>query len=106
MATVLVASMLSFSAHQRQLAVADKRIAAVSFTDDLLSELMAGGRRLPQSMRGVVPAQTNWYWQTSVVGTTAPMSVTMMVLRLSVVEVKPDGSSNVLTSVDIVEPIE
>ena len=82
MATVLVGSLLSFSAHQRQLAVADKRIAAVSFADDLLSQLTAGGRQLPQSMRGAIPARPNWYWQTSVVAATAPMGVPMAVVRL------------------------
>ena len=106
MSTVLVASMLSYSAHQKQLAVADKRIAAVSFADDVLGQLTGGAKKLPRSMRGAIPAQPNWYWQTSVVGTTSPMEVPMAVIRLQVVEVKPDGSSLVLTSVDIVEPIE
>ena len=86
--------------------MADKRIVAVSFADDLLSQLTGGGRQLPQSMRGGVPARPNWYWQTSVVGVTAPMNMPMKVLRLRIIEVKPDGSSNVLTSVDVVEPIE
>ena len=105
MATVLVASLLSFSAHRRQLAVADKRIAAVSYADDLLAQLTAGEKRLPTSMRGRIPAQSNWYWQTSLVGTTAPMEVPLKVIRLQIIERKADGSTQILTSVEVVEPI-
>tara|TARA_R110002049_G_scaffold4601_5_gene32723 strand:+ start:1012325 stop:1012750 length:426 start_codon:yes stop_codon:yes gene_type:complete len=106
MATVLIGSMLSYSAHQRQLVASDKRIAAVSFADDLLSQLTAGQRRMPTSIRGVVAAQPNWYWQTAIIGRTAPMNVPMDVVRLSVFEVRPDGTVQVLTSVDVVEPID
>ena len=106
MATVLVGALLSFSSHQRQLAFADKRIAAVSYADEILARLTAGQRQLPRSMRGTVAEQPNWYWETSVVGTTAPMNVPVYVVRFRVVEVRPDGSTQMLTSVDVVEPID
>ena len=61
MATVLVGALLSYSSHQRQLAFADKRIAAVSYADEILARLSSGQRQLPKSMRGAIVEQPNWY---------------------------------------------
>jgi len=106
MASVLVGSLLSFSAHQRQLAAADKRVAAIAVADDLLSQLTGDSRRLPYPLREVIPGYPNWFWQTSVVGTTSPLGIPMRVIRLSVIEFRPqDGVLQTLASVDLVEPV-
>jgi hypothetical protein len=101
LATVLAGSLLSLAAHRRQLALADKRIAAVDFAEQLL----AAKTPIPRPTSGAVPGQPNWYWQTAVIGSTRPMGRPMFVVRLSIIERKPDGTQRVLTSVDLVEPI-
>ncbi len=103
MASVLVASLLSFSAHRRQLRTADARIAAVAVADELLEFLSSGPDGLPTSGRGRIPGRANWIWQTNVVGMTTPMLVPMQVVRFRIIEFRGDGSPQTLVSVHVME---
>ena len=103
MAGVLVASLLGFSAHRRQLRHADNRIAAVSIADELLTTLSGQVDGFPTNSRGRIAGKSDWYWTTQLVATTAPMEVPMNVIRLSVVTVESSGKHRLLTSVDVVE---
>ncbi len=102
MATVLVGSLLSFSAHRRQLRRADAKIAAVAVADDLLSRFMGSREGIPLLANGSIDSHPTWYWQTQPVGTTAPAGVPLQVIRLQVIEITASGEHRVHTSVDVV----
>jgi prepilin-type N-terminal cleavage/methylation domain-containing protein len=106
MASVLVGSLLSFSAHQKQRRLADAKIAAVAIADDLLNQFSGIREGIPVPSRGAVAARTNWFWRTSVVGMTAPAQVPLRVIRLEIVEVTVAGLLQPLATVDVVEPIQ
>jgi type II secretory pathway pseudopilin PulG len=106
MATVLVASLLSFSAHHRQRRLAESKLAAVAVADELLGELSASREGIPRAGRGMIPGQPTWFWQTRIVAVAAPAQVPLQVIRLEVVEVTAEGSLLPLATVEVVEPIE
>ena len=105
MATVLVGSLLAFSAHRKQLRVAEQKLKAVSIADDLLYRFSGQREGVPKAARGPVPGHPNWLWQTEIVGVAGPLQVPVQVVRLRVIEILPDGSALNLVSVDVVEPI-
>ncbi len=104
MATVLVGSLLSFSAHQKQLRDADARIAAVAVADDLLHHFCSSREGIPSAGRGRISGRPDWFWQTRIVGVTAPSDIPLQVIRLELIEVTVDGSRRVLSTVEVVEP--
>ena len=106
MATVLVASLLSFSAHRQQLRLADGRIAAAAVADEMLETLNSQPDGIPANGRGRVAGKANWFWQTKVVGVTAPLEVPMQVIRFSIIELSGDGRATSLVSVDLLEVLE
>jgi hypothetical protein len=103
MASVLVGSLISFSAHQRQLSSAESKLAAVSIADDLLSRLSGSREGVPRAGRGTIAGRAGWFWQTRIVGAAAPAGIPLQVIRLEVIEVRADRTVRVLTHVDIVE---
>lgn len=105
MATVLVSSLLSFAAHQKQRRFADAKIAAVTVADDLLHVMSASPEGIPARGRGLIPGQRNWFWQTSVVGAMAPAQVPMRVIRFEIIEQSSQGSLRALVTVDLVQPL-
>ena len=106
MASVLVGSLLSFSAHHQQRRIADAKIAAVTVADQLLDELSGTREGVPAVGRGMIAGRPNWFWRTNVIGTAAPAEIPMRVIRLEVVEVINKGRMLPLATVDLVEPIE
>lgn len=106
MASVLVGTLLSFSAHQKQRRLADAKLAAVRVADDLLNELTASREGIPPAARGLVDGRPSWFWQTSVVGMAAPANLPLRVIRLEVIEVTDRGSWQPLATVEVVEKSE
>ena len=106
MASVLVGSLLSFSAHHQQRRMADAKIAAVAVADQLLNELSGTREGVPAIGRGTIAGRPNWFWRTNVIGFTAPASVPMRVIRLEVVEVNNERRMRTLATVEVVEAIE
>jgi type II secretory pathway pseudopilin PulG len=105
MASVLVGSLLAFSAHQKQRRNADAKIAAVAIADELLNQFTSSSEGIPVGGRGPIVGQRNWFWRTSVVGAAAPARVPLRVIRLEVVEVNERGALRPLATVDVVEPL-
>lgn len=103
MASVLVASLLSFSAHRKQIRAADARIAAVTVADDLLQQFSVRPEGLPRFGRGPIPGYPNWIWQSVVVGNAAPVQVPMHVIRFSIMEVGRDSELEELVWVNVME---
>ncbi len=106
MATVLVGSLLSFSAHRKQRRVAEAKIVAVELADEWLNRWMISPDGIPPSDRGWVAGRPNWYWQTSVVGTAAPAGIALRVIRFEIVEVTDDRLQRPLATVEVVGPAE
>ena len=104
MASLLVGSMLSFSAHRKQLRNADATLAAVAISDELLVEFSASRDGIPRASSGPLSGRPNWFWQTRIVGLTAPANIPLQVIRLEVIEITSDGTRRVLSAVDVVEP--
>lgn len=103
MASVLVGSLISFTAHHRQLRAAESKLTAVSIADELLSRLSGSRQGVPRAGRGAIAGRPGWYWQTRIVGVAAPAGIPLQVIRLEVIESRTDGTARLLTHVDIVE---
>ncbi|MGB7325358.1 MAG: prepilin-type N-terminal cleavage/methylation domain-containing protein [Rubripirellula sp.] len=103
MASVLVSSLLAFAAHQRARRLAEAKLAAVGVADELLFQLSGGRGGIPPTSRGVVPGRNDWWWQTELVGLTAPAGIPMSVVRFRIVEATASGKQQTLVSVDIVK---
>ena len=106
MASVLVGSLLAFSAHQKQRRHAEAKLAAVSLADQMLHQFTASRDGIPALGRGPIPGKPTWFWRTSVVGTRAPAEVLLKVIRLEIIELTDEGSQRPLVTVDVVEPID
>ena len=106
MASVLVGSLLSFSAHHQQRRIADAKLVAVAIADQLLNEMSATREGIPSVGRAWIAARPNLFCRTNVIGTAAPAQIPMQVIRLQVVEVNYGGRMLPLATVDVVEPIE
>lgn len=106
MASVLVGSLLAFSAHHRQQATAEGKLAAVAIADQLLNEWTGTREGVPASGQGAIFGRPNWYWSTSVVAAVMPAKVPMRVIRLEIIEWRVDASPRALASVEVVEALE
>ncbi len=91
MATVVVSSLLAFSAHRKQRRAAEAKLAAVTVADDLLHRLSAGRDGIPIAGRGVIPGHPYWFWQTTPVGTIRRAEVPLRVIEFRIVEVSDEG---------------
>ena len=106
MATVLVSSLLSFTAHRKQRRFADSKLAAVAYADDLLNLMSASPDGIPHVSRGPVQGKPDWFWQTNVAGMIAPAQTPLRVIRFEIIETTAQGSLRPLVSIDLVEPLE
>lgn len=86
MGSLLVSSLLAFSAHRRQLRVADKQLQATMVAESLVRELSARPGGLPSSARGLVPGHPDWMWQTSIAGQARLATVPMRVLEFEILD--------------------
>lgn len=104
MATILVGSLLSFAAHQKQRRLADAKLTAVAVADDILNRMHAAPNGIPQNDRGMIVGKPNWFWQTSVVGSVSAAQVPMRVVRFQIIE-QPNGQPlRALVTIDLVQP--
>ena len=103
MVSVLASALLAFSAHRKQLRLANQRMSAIVAADDLLVVLSGQEGGFPISGRGPIPGHPTWTWQTNVVGVTAPAGVELNVIRLTIDEVTPRGQRNNLVSLEVLE---
>lgn len=106
MASVLVGSLLSFSAHHQQRAIADAKIAAVAVADQLLDEMSGSREGIPAVGRGIIAGRPNWFWRTNVIGMATPTFIPVRVIRFEVVEVSNNRRMLTLATVDLVESIQ
>lgn len=107
MATVLVSSLLAFSAHQKQRRFADNKIAAVAIADDLLNWMSGSPEGIPTVGRGLITGRPNWFWRTSVVGGSVPANIPVRVIRFEIMEQPAQRSPlRALVTIDLVEPRE
>ena len=102
MGSVLVASLLAFSRHRKQLSMAEKRLEATRVADRLVHELSAQQGGLPIGSRGTVAGKGDWVWQTSLIGSTSLATVEMQVVRFEIVEL--GAAPTPLVTVDLVKP--
>jgi type II secretory pathway pseudopilin PulG len=108
MATVLVGSLLSFAAHQRQRRFADTKLSAIATADELLDRLSGSPQGIPQQSQGLVPNRPNWLWRTYTVGALSPAQIPLRVIRFEILEVtgQPIASSTrPLVTIDVVKPL-
>ncbi|MEM9587060.1 MAG: type II secretion system protein [Planctomycetota bacterium] len=103
MATLLVSSLLAFTAHRRQLAAAMRKQQAIELADDLLSRLESSREGIQPLKSGAVAGHPNWFWQTRLIGVTAPMRFECQVIRFEIIDRTPRGDARVLTSVDLLK---
>ena len=106
MASVLVGSLLSFSAHHQQRRTAEAKIAAVDVADQILNEMSESRAGIPLTGRGLITGKPNWFWRTSIAGVANPAQTPLRVIRFQVIEVNRNGRMQPLMSVDVVEAIE
>ena len=92
MASVVVASLLAFSTHQKQRRLADAKIAAVTVADGLINELSSRFDGIPQSGRGVIPGHPNWFWQTRIIGTAIRAQVPLQIIEFQLLEASASGT--------------
>ena len=101
MGGVVVSTLLAFSKHRAQLALASQRIEATEIADALVLQL--DGRRggIPDAAVGTVPGKPNWFWQTRPIGDAVLASVPLRVIRLEIR--RRDAGDVVLVDVDLVK---
>lgn len=104
MGSVMVASLLAFSRHRKQLRLADKRIEAVMIADGLVNELSSQRGGLPVSSRGVVTGRPGWFWQTSPAGVSNLAQIPIQIIRFEILE--RGESITRLVSVDLAKATE
>lgn len=104
MGSVLVASLLAFSQHRKQLSMAEKRIQATIIADQLVSKLSSQRDGIPIGAQGIVAGKTNWVWQTSRVGTATLATVPLQVLRFQILEMGRTPTQ--LVTVDLVQSVK
>ena len=104
MGSLLAGSLLAFSKHRQQLAMAAKRIEATMVADQLIAELGAQQGGLPAVARGSVAGKADWIWEISPVGTTTLATVRLRVVRFQILELRPTPKR--LIAVDMVQPTE
>jgi type II secretory pathway pseudopilin PulG len=108
MATVMVGSLLSFAAHQRQRRFADAKLSALATADDMLDRLSGSPKGIPSQAQGIVPNRPNWLWRTQTVGAITVAQIPLRVIRFEILEVtgQPSASSpRPLVTIDVVKPL-
>ena len=105
MATVLASTLLAYTAHQRQRAMADAKLEAVVIADELLEVFSNSREGIPAAGRGAIMGKPGWFWQSGIAGTASPAELPVRIIRFQVGRISIDGTAESLISVDLVEPI-
>ena len=110
MGSLLVASLLAFSKHRRQLRLADKKLEAVRVADESIDRLSGQPGGIPVPTRGRIAGHPDWIWQTSVVGIAQLATVPLEVTRFQIVEFNSSNAGNqdttLLVSIELVQRVE
>ena len=106
MATVIVSSLLAFSKHQKQIRLAQAKIAAVQIADDLLNRMSASRTGIPAAASGSIPDHPNWSWRTRVTTETLRSPVPMQIINLQIIEGKTGSKPTLLSSTSVVKAFE
>jgi type II secretion system protein I len=106
MATVVVASLLAFSAHQKQIRKARSKMAAIQITDNLLNRMSANRTGIPPSATGIIAEHPNWFWRTSVTAETSQSQIPLRIIQLQIFERQTGSELNLLASTSVVKVIE
>lgn len=102
MGAVVTSALLAFSSHRRQLSIARQRLEAVGVAEELLPQLMTRRQGLKAGQEGPIAGRPDWFWQTSLVGTTVVATLPMHVIRFEI-RSKTDPKT-VLTRIEWVRP--
>ncbi len=105
MASVVVASLLAFSGHRKQIRQANAKLAAVEIADELITRLSATRDGIPASGRGQIAGHPNWYWQTRVTDEVIRAQIPLRIIKLRIIEREPNSKLNLLVSTSLVEVI-
>ncbi|QDT58000.1 hypothetical protein SV7mr_04890 [Stieleria bergensis] len=103
MGSVLVASLLAFSKHQRQVALAEKRLQAVQVADQMVQRLATSPTGIPTPASGSVVGHVGWIWRTEIVGRVAVADQSLLVVQYSILDVANGQSAVPLVSVQVVK---
>ncbi|MGB0759794.1 MAG: type II secretion system protein [Rubripirellula sp.] len=106
MATVIVSSLLAFSKHQKQIRLAQAKIAAVQIADDLLNRMSASRTGIPAAASGSIPDHPNWFWRTRVTAETLRSPIPMQIINLQIIEGKTGSKPTLLSSTSVVKAFE
>ncbi len=106
MATVVVASLLAFSAHQKQIRQARSKIAALQISDDLLNRMSASRSGIPPFATGTIPEHPNWTWRTRVTAETTLAQIPVLIIQLQIIQRQADSQLNLLASTRVVKALE
>ena len=106
MATIVVAAILAFSAHQKQIRQARSKIAALQIADNLLSRMSASRAGIPPFASGTIPEHPNWTWRTRVTKETTLAQIPLRIIQLQIIEQQADSQPNLLASTRLVKVIE
>lgn len=102
MGTIVVTTLLAFSKHRRQLALSKERLQAAEIAEELLPQLIRSERGIVAGQRGTIAGRPDWFWQTSLVGTTVVATLPMHVIRFEIYSKRE--SESVLTRIEMVHP--
>lgn len=89
MGSILVASVLAFSNHQRQLSLSKKRLRATRICEALVTQLRSQPGGTPVPAQGTVSGEPGWVWQTRWAGTTTIATIPLKVVELEVLQSSP-----------------
>lgn len=104
LSTLLVASIVAFEQHVRQIKRARRTVSAVQAADELLSEWFASGVYVPRQGEGRVRNDESFQWRTNVVGSGQNDALAWQVVRLQVSDIEAFDTGSALAEVDVVVP--
>lgn len=104
LSTLLVASVLGFQRHARQIRRADHVLKAVAAADRLLEKWMNDPASFPPSGSGDVAEEESLEWHAAVVSLHAEPPVPFSIARLEIYEKSPPEESMPLATVEVIIP--
>jgi len=106
--TILVGVVIAKSRHTRQLALTQRRDAAVRAADELITQWWVSSTGMPINEQGVVPSHDQLVWQTRLMNHRIMEDLGAQVLRVEVRDAtsdEPHAGDAPLVMVDLVLPV-
>lgn len=104
LSTLLVASIVAFQQHARQIKRANRTVAAIDAADELLSQWFAAGVRVPPQGEGQVRGDESLRWRTSVVGAGQDDTQPWQIVRLQIRDTESFRDARAIVDVEVVVP--